>query len=108
LTKNGIAVHHAGLEVSDRRAIESAFIDGALHCLVATSTLAVGVNLPAHLVIIKGTSMWQGSGFRDYSDVDIQQMMGRAGRPQYDQSGTVVLMCGRNKQAQVSCGIGGN
>jgi replicative superfamily II helicase len=32
----------------------------------------VGINLPAYLVVIKGTSMWQGQGFRDYSDVDIQ------------------------------------
>lgn len=35
-------------------------------------TLAVGVNLPAHLVVIKGTSMWEGQGFRDYTDIDIQ------------------------------------
>jgi ATP-dependent DNA helicase HFM1/MER3 len=66
------------------------------------------VNLPAHLVVIKGTSCWAGQGFREYSDIDIQQMMGRAGRPQYDTSGTVVvsrsesqvltqIMCNNNK-----------
>ena len=67
-------------------------------------TLAVGVNLPAHTVIIKGTMAWQGGadGFREYSDIDIQvsflanssdnkQMMGRAGRPQYDTEGQVIV-----------------
>jgi ATP-dependent DNA helicase HFM1/MER3 len=66
-------------------------------------TLAVGVNLPAHLVIIKGTATWNGAaaGFREYSDIDIQQMMGRAGRIQYDNTGTVVVMCSRDKVPKV-------
>jgi superfamily II RNA helicase len=70
-------------------------------------TLAVGVNLPAHLVIIKGTQTWAGAanGMREYSDVDIQQMMGRAGRPQYDNSGTVIIMCEKSKVGMVSPAI---
>lgn len=48
--------------------------------------------------------MWNGQAFRDYADIDIQQMMGRAGRPQFDTSGTVVVMCNTNKLAKVgSC-----
>lgn len=103
-TETGIAIHHAGLDLLDRRNIEQAFRNSKIHLLVATSvsswiggidadsqTLAVGVNLPAHLVVIKGTSCWAGQGFREYSDIDIQQMMGRAGRPQFDTSGTVVV-----------------
>ena len=37
-------------------------------------TLAVGVNLPAHTVVIKGTVTWNGpvTGFREYSDIEIQ------------------------------------
>lgn len=64
----------------------------------------MGVNLPAHLVIIKGTQTWAGAanGLREYSDVDIQQMMGRAGRPQYDTSGTVIIMCEKSKVSMVS------
>ncbi|WWD17037.1 hypothetical protein CI109_101474 [Kwoniella shandongensis] len=74
LTTCGIAVHHAGLDNDDRQRIESAFRDGQLHMIVSTSTLAVGVNLPAHTVIIKGTMSWQGpiNGFKEYSDIDIQ------------------------------------
>ncbi|OWT36856.1 ATP-dependent DNA helicase HFM1/MER3 [Cryptococcus neoformans Bt1] len=99
LSTCGIAVHHAGLDYGDRRAIEDGFRDGKLHMIASTSTLAVGVNLPAHTVVIKGVMAWQGasSGFQEYSDIDIQQMVGRAGRPQYDTSGVVVVMCERSK-----------
>ncbi|ODN72827.1 hypothetical protein L202_08260 [Cryptococcus amylolentus CBS 6039] len=99
LSTCGIAVHHAGLDYGDRRAIEDGFRDGKLHMIASTSTLAVGVNLPAHTVVIKGVMAWQGpaTGFKEYSDIDIQQMMGRAGRPQYDNSGVVVVMCERSK-----------
>ncbi|KIR59314.1 ATP-dependent DNA helicase HFM1/MER3 [Cryptococcus bacillisporus CA1873] len=99
LSTCGIAVHHAGLDYADRRAIEDGFREGKLHMIASTSTLAVGVNLPAHTVVIKGVMAWQGasSGFQEYSDIDIQQMMGRAGRPQYDTSGVVVVMCERSK-----------
>lgn len=50
--------------------------------LVTTSTLAMGVNLPAHLVVIKSTMHYVGGMFEEYSETDILQMIGRAGRPQ--------------------------
>lgn len=49
---------------------------------VTTSTLAMGVNLPAHLVVIKSTMHYAGGMFEEYSETDILQMIGRAGRPQ--------------------------
>ncbi|KAK2540301.1 hypothetical protein Q9233_001173 [Columba guinea] len=49
---------------------------------VTTSTLAMGVNLPAHLVVIKSTMHYVGGVFQEYSETDILQMIGRAGRPQ--------------------------
>jgi ATP-dependent DNA helicase HFM1/MER3 len=51
----GVAYHHAGLEPSDRKVVEEAFMSGSINCLCATSTLAMGVNLPSHLVIVKGS-----------------------------------------------------
>jgi ATP-dependent DNA helicase HFM1/MER3 len=92
--ENGIAYHHAGLESDNRHLIENAFSRGIIKCLCATSTLAMGVNLPAHLVIIKGTQVWRGSG-QGYKDIDsgtLLQMTGRAGRPGFDTSGTAVIM----------------
>ena len=46
----------------------------------------MGVNLPAHLVIIKSTSQYVAGSYREYSETDIMQMIGRAGRPQFDTS----------------------
>lgn len=51
----GIGLHHAGLSSYDRDIVERMFLGGEIKVLVATATLAWGVNLPAHLVIVKGT-----------------------------------------------------
>ncbi|KAJ7332517.1 hypothetical protein JRQ81_014697 [Phrynocephalus forsythii] len=88
----GVAYHHAGIEVSDRKIIEAAFNMGDLPVLFTTSTLAMGVNLPAHLVIIKSTMHYVGGMFQEYSETDILQMIGRAGRPQFDSTATAVIM----------------
>lgn len=91
---HGIAYHHAGLEVDDRRLVEKSFIEGKIRVLCATSTLAMGVNLPAHLVLIKGTKAWRGGGlgYQDLEQASLLQMIGRAGRPGFDTSGTAVIM----------------
>lgn len=96
----GIAFHHGGLSLEDRRKIETAFRSGKINVIVATSTLAVGVNLPAHTVILAGTYQWSGSGMIDLSDLDVQQMIGRAGRPQYDTEGTAIILCSESNQAK--------
>ncbi|XP_013041976.2 probable ATP-dependent DNA helicase HFM1 isoform X1 [Anser cygnoides] len=88
----GVAYHHAGMEVCDRKVIEGAFTVGDLPVLFTTSTLAMGVNLPAHLVVIKSTMHYVGGMFEEYSETDILQMIGRAGRPQFDTTATAVIM----------------
>lgn len=98
--RKGIAFHHAGLESENRQLVEQHFTKGLIKCLCATSTLAMGVNLPAHLVIIKGTSVWRGAG-QGYQELDsgtLLQMMGRAGRPGLDDSGTAVIMTDSNSK----------
>nr|XP_012646340.1 probable ATP-dependent DNA helicase HFM1 isoform X2 [Microcebus murinus] len=89
---HGVAYHHAGMELSDRKVVEGAFTIGDLPVLFTTSTLAMGVNLPAHLVIIKSTMHYAGGMFEEYSETDILQMIGRAGRPQFDTTATAVIM----------------
>lgn len=55
----GLAMHHAGMLRTDRQLVEKYFGEGHIKVLVCTATLAWGVNLPAHAVIIKGINMWQ-------------------------------------------------
>lgn len=85
----GIGLHHAGLVESDRQLAEELFLNNKIQILVATSTLAWGVNLPAHLVIVKGTQFYDAKieGYKDMDLTDVLQMLGRAGRPQFDNSG---------------------
>lgn len=54
----GLGIHHAGLSRKDRLLVEQLFASGELQVLVSTATLAWGVNLPAHTVIIKGTQIY--------------------------------------------------
>eukprot|EP00981_Chlorochromonas_danica_P013205 scaffold5974_cov158-Ochromonas_danica.AAC.6 len=91
---SGVGVHHAGLLRSDRSLVEQLFECGLIKVLCCTATLAWGVNLPAHTVIIKGTEMYdpERGGFVDLSVLDIVQIFGRAGRPQYDNSGHAILI----------------
>ncbi|OJA17319.1 hypothetical protein AZE42_04133 [Rhizopogon vesiculosus] len=93
LASLGIGVHHAGLTIDDRKAVEDLYLRKVLRVLLATSTLAVGVNLPAHLVVIKDVKLYQNGESKEYSDLDIMQMMGRAGRPQFDTEGIAIIMC---------------
>ncbi|KAG6900409.1 hypothetical protein C0993_011102 [Termitomyces sp. T159_Od127] len=112
LASVGIGVHHAGLTLDDRKATETLYLNGTLRVIVATSvclivfdstlfriefglfkTLAVGVNLPAHMVVIKGVQTFNKNTSVEYSDLDVIQMMGRAGRPQFDKDGIALIIC---------------
>lgn len=97
LSSYGIAFHHAGLDISDKRMVENAFLKGSIMILCATTTLAVGVNLPAYMVIIRGTKLNTGV-FEEHSDLTIFQMMGRAGRPGFDTHGVCVIMTEQDRR----------
>ncbi|KIJ63099.1 hypothetical protein HYDPIDRAFT_29788 [Hydnomerulius pinastri MD-312] len=90
----GFAIHHAGMTREDRTLVEELFADGAVQVLVCTATLAWGVNLPAHTVIIKGTQIYNPEKGRwvELSSQDVLQMLGRAGRPQYDTYGEGIII----------------
>ncbi|KAG0159719.1 hypothetical protein PDIDSM_7243 [Penicillium digitatum] len=95
----GVAFHHAGLGPADRHAVETGFREGNIYVICCTSTLAVGINLPCHLVIIKNTVSWQDGGCKEYSDLEMMQMLGRAGRPQFDDSATAVILTRKERVA---------
>ncbi|KAI7080852.1 Sec63-domain-containing protein, partial [Hortaea werneckii] len=97
----GIGLHHAGLVESDRQLAEELFANNKIQILVATSTLAWGVNLPAHLVVVKGTQFFDAKieGYKDMDLTDVLQMLGRAGRPQFDTSGIARIFTQDSKKA---------
>ncbi|POM85354.1 Sec63 Brl domain protein [Cryptosporidium meleagridis] len=92
--ESGIGIHHAGLSESDRKLVESLFLNGIIQIVVATSTLAWGVNFPAHFAIIKGTEYFDAKlgQYIDYPITDVLQMVGRSGRPQYDSNSVACIM----------------
>ncbi|XP_003701996.2 activating signal cointegrator 1 complex subunit obelus [Megachile rotundata] len=99
LFNNGLSIHHAGLLRSERNLVEKYFSEGLIKVLVCTSTLAWGVNLPAHAVIIRGTEIYDSKhgSFIDLDILDVLQIFGRAGRPQFDTSGHAIIITTHNK-----------
>ena len=91
--RGGVAFHHAGLTHSQRKIIEQSFKDGDLFCLTATPTLAAGVNLPASRVLVRDIKRWDDGMSRPISVMEVRQMLGRAGRPKYDDSGEAWVLC---------------
>lgn len=99
LLPTGFAIHHAGLSKEDRSKSEDLFAAGHVQVLISTATLAWGVNLPAHTVIIKGTNVYspEKGTWVELSPQDILQMLGRAGRPRYDKSGEGIIITSQDE-----------
>lgn len=95
LIKAGVAYHHAGLSKGLRDIIEKYFIQRKIKVIVATPTLAAGVNLPARSVIVGDIYRFnrQILGFNEeISIMEYKQMAGRAGRPGFDKEGEAVII----------------
>ena len=104
----GVCCHHAGLDKSDRSLIESLFLSSNLLVLFSTSTLSMGINLPAHLVIIKSTKCYsENQSYEYYSITQMQQMIGRAGRPQFDKTAKAVILTKESDRANYASFIEG-
>ena len=90
--RGGVAFHHAGLTAGQRRIIETAFKERILFAICATPTLAAGVNLPARRVIVRDLTRWEDGLSRALPRMEVHQMLGRAGRPRYDNVGDAWLI----------------
>ncbi len=98
--EHGVAFHHAGLDNSQRRSVEQGFKDRMIKCIVATPTLAAGVNLPARTVIIR--DLWRydmNFGMVPLPILEYKQQAGRAGRPRYDSVGEAITIAKDSDQA---------
>jgi helicase len=71
--------------------VERYFRDSRIKVITATPTLAAGVNLPARAVIIRDTTRFSDGGVGYISNTEVNQMLGRAGRPKYDREGYGIL-----------------
>lgn len=92
--RNGIAFHHAGITGKQRTVIEEGFKEKrVIKVIVATTTLAMGVDLPASYVIIRDLKRFTGAFSEYIPRFEVAQMAGRSGRPRYDSQGIAVLMC---------------
>ena len=82
------APYHAGLDNRRRSRVEEQFADQELSAVVTTAALAAGVDFPASQVIFDSLAM----GIEWLSVQEFHQMLGRAGRPDYHDKGTVYLL----------------
>jgi len=99
--KNGVAFHHAGLLYKQKKIIEDNFRQGLLRCIIATPTLAYGVDLPVFRVIIRDLKRYYaGFGARFIPVLEYKQFCGRAGRPTWDTWGESVLIAKSEDEAQ--------
>ena len=91
--KSGTAFHHAGLVGKQQRMIEEAFKQGLIKLISATPTLAFGVNLPSHTVLVRDLKRYSPDYGSNWIPVlEVQQMFGRAGRPKFDREGRALMI----------------
>ena len=83
--RRGIGVHHAGLNKKYRQAVERLFRLKKLGVVFATTTLAMGINMPAKTSVLIGDAAYLNA-------MSFRQMSGRAGRRGFDLRGNTVLM----------------
>jgi superfamily II RNA helicase len=94
IIRGGVASHHAGHIPAWKLVIEKLMSAGLLDAIFATATVAAGVDFPARTVVLTGADARTGSGWRQLSASELQQMTGRAGRRGRDNVGFVVAAPG--------------
>ena len=88
------APYHGGLSYGERKKVETNFARGATEAVVTTAALGAGVDFPASQVIFESLAM----GINWLTPQEFQQMLGRAGRPDYHDIGKVFLLADPNQK----------
>ena len=83
--QQGIGVHHAGMSLKYRQAVEQLFRAKKLGTVFATSTLALGIKMPAKSSVFVGDAVY-------FNAMNFRQMAGRAGCRRFDLRGNVVFL----------------
>lgn len=97
--KSNYTYHHAGLNSVQKKKVENLFLANKCKFIFCTPTLAMGVNLPAYCVIIYDTFRWNGLMSKNVliDSMEIEQMVGRAGRPQYGEKECEIYIFSRKE-----------
>ena len=103
--QNGYAIHNAGIIPAQKQLIEELFQKKLLKVVIATETLAAGINMPARTVVISGSQKPTDEGTEELSlrmltSNEFKQMAGRAGRRGIDKIGYVYTMPTDKRQEQ--------
>lgn len=107
VVKNGVAFHHADLSSRQRKSIEKYYIKGDIRVIFATTTLSLGLNLPAQTTFLETYRYRQG----EYTGKpvvetlpwnDYENMCGRAGRLRFPTPyGRSVLVAGNELENEM-------
>lgn len=91
--QGGTAFHNTNLLRAEREAIERGYRnrDGGIHVLVATTTLAAGINTPASTVVL-AENEFVGEDGRPFTVAEYKNMAGRAGRLGYNETGKAIIL----------------
>ena len=100
IIRGGVASHHAGHIPAWKMVIEKLMSAGLLDAIFATATVAAGVDFPARSVVLTVADARTGSGWRQLTASELQQMTGRAGRRGRDNVGFVVAAPGLHQDPQ--------
>jgi ATP-dependent RNA helicase HelY len=101
LLTTGAGAHHAGQLLLWRLLLEELMSRGALRLMIATGTVAAGVDFPARTVVVTAHSKRGSEGFGVLTATEFQQMAGRAGRRGKDAVGIVLIAPGVYSDARV-------
>jgi len=90
--ERGVAFHHAGLHAKQKELVEEAFRNRDIKIIGCTPTLAAGLDLPAFRAIIRDVKRYGPRGMQNIPVLEFLQMAGRAGRPNFDSQGEVIVI----------------
>lgn len=100
IVRGAVASHHAGHIPAWKLVIETLMSAGLLDAIFATATVAAGVDFPARTVVLSGADQRTGSGWRQLTASELQQMTGRAGRRGKDNVGFIVAAPGLHQDPE--------
>lgn len=99
LLHHGVGIHHAGLSDDTRSLMEWLFENEELDYLVATTTIAQGVNFPVSGVVMASHQYPSKTGTNDMPPADFWNIAGRAGRVDQGSLGVVALAAADDAKA---------